>query len=72
MEEVLTEEFNQDLKDRILRIIKTSLKGSGGLTESDIVILFNWVRHQTDPAFSFVPIKYRTIKPERSKKKGRN
>lgn len=41
MEEVLTEEFNQDLKDRILCIIKTSLKGSGGLTESDIVILFH-------------------------------
>ena len=60
MEEVLIEEFNQDLKDRILRIIKTSLKGSEGLTESDIVILFHWVRHQNDPAYDFVPKRYRT------------
>ena len=69
MEEVLTEEFNQDLKDRILRIIKTSLKGSGGLTESDIVILFHWVRHQNDPVYDFVPKRYRTKYLKERKKK---
>lgn len=71
IEEVMTMEFNDDFKTELISIIKRSLKG-GSLSEREAAILFNWVRHQTDPAFSFVPIKYRTIKPERSKKKGRN
>lgn len=70
MEEVMTMEFEDDFKKELINIIKQSLKGTR-LTEREVTILFNWVRHQNDPAFSFVPIKYRTIKPERSKKKGR-
>ena len=70
-EEVMTMEFEDDFKKELINIIKQSLKGTK-LTEREVTILFNWVRHQNDPAFSFVPIKYRTIKPARSKKKGRN
>lgn len=71
VEEVMTMEFNDDFKKELISIIKRSLKGDS-LLDREAAILFNWVRHQTDPAFSFVPIKYRTIKPKRSKKKGRN
>ena len=67
-EEVMTMEFEDDFKKELISIIKQSLKGTK-LTEREVTILFNWVRHQNDPAFSFVPIKYRTIKPA---KKGRN
>ena len=67
-EEVITMEFEDDFKKELINIIKQSLKGTK-LTEREVTILFNWVRHQNDPAFSFVPIKYRTIKPV---KKGRN
>lgn len=68
VEEVMTMEFEDDFKKELINIIKQSLKGTK-LTEREVTILFNWVRHQNDPAFSFVPIKYRTIKPV---KKGRN
>ena len=71
VEEVMTMEFEDDFKKELINIIKQSLKGTK-LTEREVTILFNWVRHQNDPAFSFVPLKYRTIKPARSKKKGRN
>ena len=67
VEEVMTMEFEDDFKKELINIIKQSLKGTR-LTEREVTILFNWVRHQNDPAFSFVPIKYRTIKPV---KKGR-
>lgn len=70
-EEVMTIEFDEEFKAQLLSIIKRSLKGES-LLDREVAILFNWVRHQTDPAFSFVPIKYRTIKPPRAKKKGRN
>ena len=68
VEEVITMEFEDDFKKELINIIKQSLKGTK-LTEREVTILFNWVRHQNDPAFSFVPLKYRTIKPV---KKGRN
>lgn len=71
IEEVMTMEFDDEFKKMLLDIIKRSLKGEP-LLDHEPPILFNWVRHQNDPAFSFVPIKYRTIKPARSKKKGRN
>lgn len=71
VEEVMTMEFDDDFKKELISIIKRSLKGES-LLNREAILLFNWVRHQTDPAFSFVPIKYRTIKPARSKKKGRN
>lgn len=70
-EEVMTMEFEDDFKKELINIIKQSLKGTK-LTEREVTILFNWVRHQNDPAFSFVPLKYRTIKPEKPNKKGRN
>ena len=69
VEEVMTMEFEDDFKKELINIIKQSLKGTK-LTEREVTILFNWVRHQNDPAFSFVPIRYRTIKP--LVKKGRN
>ena len=70
-DEIMTMEFSDEFKAQLLSIIKRSLKGEP-LLDREGTILFNWVRHQTDPAFSFVPIKYRTIKPPRTKKKKGN
>lgn len=70
-EEVMTMEFDDDFKKELISIIKRSLKGDS-LLKREVILLFNWVRHQNDPAFSFVPLKYRTIKPEKPNKKGRN
>ena len=68
-EEVMTMEFDDDFKHDLIRIIKRSLK-SEPLSQREVTILFNWVRHQTDPAFEFVPMKYRTVKVP-TKKKGK-
>ena len=69
VEEVMTMEFDDEFKKMLLDIIKRSLKGKP-LLDHEPPILFNWVRHQTDPAFSFVPMKYRTVKVP-TKKKGK-
>lgn len=69
VEEVMTMEFDDEFKKMLLDIIKRSLKGEP-LLDHEPPILFNWVRHQTDPAFSFVPMKYRTVKVP-TKKKGK-
>ena len=48
-------------RQRLLRVIKDSLNGNTmNLTNSDVIILFHWVRNQNDPMYSFVPKKYRT------------
>ena len=65
----MTMEFDDDFKQDLIRIIKRSLK-SEPLSQREVTILFNWVRHQTDPAFEFVPMKYRTVKVP-TKKKGK-
>ena len=59
VEEVMTMEFEDDFKKELINIIKQSLKGTK-LTEREVTILFNWVRHQNDPAYDFVPKRYRT------------
>ena len=69
VEEVMTMEFDEEFKKMLLDIIKRSLKGEP-LLDHEPPILFNWVRHQNDPAFSFVPMKYRTVKVP-TKKKGK-
>ena len=51
---------NKEFKQNLIRIIKASLNNES-LTESDITILFHWVRHQNDPMYRFVPKKYRTV-----------
>lgn len=51
-------EFDDEFKNRVICIIKNSLKGR--LTSvGDAAILFHWLRHQDDPAYAFVPEKYR-------------
>lgn len=60
MTETLDITFDKDYKKRLLRIIKDSLNGIK-LTNGDIFILFHWVRHQDDPAYNFVPKKFRTV-----------
>ena len=68
-EEVMTMEFDDDFKKELISIIKRSLKGDS-LLNREAILLFNWVRHQNDPAFSFVSMKYRTVKVP-TKKKGK-
>lgn len=53
-------EFSKQLKHRILKIVKRSYKGEGHLlSESDMIILFHWIRHMDEPIYDFVPKKYR-------------
>ena len=59
MKETLELVFDQEYKDRVIRIIEDSLSGKQ-LIDSDVLILFHWVRNQDDPAYDFVPLKYRT------------
>lgn len=60
-EPVITEEFDDDFKERLLKIIEKSMQGSID-NNCDAAILFHWVRHQDDPAYAFVPEKYRGYK----------
>ena len=56
-------EFSEDLKQRILNIIRRSWNGEMHLLEEgDSIILFHWVRNMNDQIYSFVPKKYRTPK----------
>jgi hypothetical protein len=58
MTETLELRFNKDFKSDLIRIIKASLNGEH-LSKADVIKLFHWVRHQDDPAYGFVPKKYR-------------
>lgn len=68
-ERVYTEDFPQDYKDRLLWVIKKVIDDGAVLSDSDAVIYFHWARHQNDPAYSFVPERYRSIKWEETTKK---
>lgn len=53
-------EFSRSLKRKIRRIIKMSATGKGYLLDkNETIMLFHWVRYMHDPAYSFVPKKYR-------------
>lgn len=58
VEKPCTEEFDDGFKERLLKIIKNSLNGRID-NNADAAMLFHWLRHQDDPAYSFVPDKYR-------------
>ena len=58
MTEPLDLHFTKEYKSDLIRIIKTSLKGES-LSDRDTIILFHWARNMNDPAYSFVPKKYR-------------
>lgn len=60
MTEVITEQYDKELQQWILSIIKKSLKGKE-LLDHEVPVLFHWVRHRNDPAYSFVPKKYRNF-----------
>ena len=52
------EEFDVVFKERLIRVIENSLNGKID-NNADAAILFHWLRHQDDPAYEFVPEKYR-------------
>lgn len=58
MTEPLDLHFTEEYKSDLLRIIKASLKGDS-LSDREVTILFHWVRNMNDPAYGFVPKKYR-------------
>ena len=58
-EVVQTEELSEDAKERLLTILKKATNNDP-LTYSETTILFYYVRHQNDPAYSFVPEEYRS------------
>lgn len=51
-------EFDEDFKKRLIDIIERSMHGTID-NNADAAILFHWLRHQDDPAYSFVPEEYR-------------
>ena len=54
-------EFDEAFKERLIKIIEKSMSGSID-SNADAALLFHWMRHQDDPAYSFVPEKYRGTK----------
>ena len=62
MEDILTVEFDEEYKERLLGIIKRSMENSGGLSSAEAAMLFHWKRHENDPAYNFVPEEYRGYK----------
>ena len=53
-------EFNEELKKKVIDIVKRSHKFKGDtFDDSEVVILFHWVRHMHEPMYDFVPKKYR-------------
>ena len=59
-------EFDESYKSHLLELIKKSSKGRlTSITQADATILFHWVNHQDDPAYDFVPRRYRTDRKER-------
>ena len=54
-------EFDDDFKARLIDIIERSAKGEIS-SDADATLLFHWLAHQGDPAYDFVPKKYRTTK----------
>jgi hypothetical protein len=54
-------EFDDDYKARLIKIIEKAYEGKLDST-SEAAMLFHWKRHENDPAYSFVPEKYRGYK----------
>lgn len=56
----MEDELNKELQEKILDIVVRATKqGCSGLSQSEVIILFHWVRHRNDPIYSFIPKKYR-------------
>ena len=53
------EEFNQDFKDRFLSILERVLDKHEALSDADAIIYFHWANNIDDPAYGFVPERYR-------------
>ena len=54
-------EFDEDYKIRLIKIIEKASEGSLD-NNADAAMLFHWKRHENDPAYDFVPEKYRGYK----------
>jgi hypothetical protein len=58
--------FDDGYKQHLLDLIKASSKGRlSNITQADATILFHWVNHQDDPAYAFVPRRYRVRKEKK-------
>ena len=55
-------EFDDDFKERLIKIIEASLNGES-LSKADASILFHWVSHINEPAYAWVPDKYKVNMP---------
>lgn len=58
---IYEEEFDQDFKDRLLDIIHKVIDEHGTIGDNDAIIYFHWAAHKDDPAYSFVPERYRNL-----------
>jgi len=56
MEEI---NFSIQQKNELIKIIECVLSGKPELTNRQASILFHWVRNVNDPAYAWVPKKYK-------------
>lgn len=56
----MEDELTKETKEKILDVVvRASKHGCSGFSQSEVIILFHWVRHRNDPIYSFIPKKYR-------------
>lgn len=55
-------EFDEDFKERLLKIIKNASEGKLD-SNSDAAILFHWLRNINDPMYAWVPDEYKVNSP---------
>jgi hypothetical protein len=55
-------EFDEDFKERLIKIIEASLNGTS-LSTAEAAILFHWVKHINDQVYAWVPDKYKVDMP---------
>ena len=52
-------EFTKDFQERLLKILEKVLVRHETLSDADAVVYFHWARNMNDPAYDFVPERYR-------------
>ena len=53
------DKFSKDFEDRLLGILEKVLDKKESLSDADAIIYFHWANNIDDPAYGFVPERYR-------------
>lgn len=57
-------EFQDDMKEELIQIIKEASTGHAALTNRQAAMLFHWVRHINDEEYAWVPDEYKVNMPQ--------